>query len=118
MADATDLEVAIARRFARNRVLANMERERLEHDEDRVLRATDYAWRDFLSDARAALAAIEASGHVILLADLPYETRECAAIHTLRLTLGKADADPWDTVDAVWQVISSPRDIAPTEPRG
>lgn len=58
------------------------------------------------------IAAVEASGtHVVLPRELPYEVRERATIPTLRLKLGKGNADPWDTVDAVWRVIlEQPRD--------
>ena len=60
----SDLPEKIARALARKRVLENIRRKnnRGESDEAFIRRAVDHAWRDFLPDADAALAAIEASG--------------------------------------------------------
>lgn len=70
--------------------------------------AIERAYRDGWD---AALAAIEASGFLILPAKLPHETRERATIPVLRLILGKGDGDAWDAVDAVWNVLAArPRD--------
>jgi hypothetical protein len=79
-APAETLRGHIARAFVRNRIMDNMERWGRERGEDLIQQAVDYAWTDFLRDAEIALAAIEASGFVVVPVER-YERMQDARVY-------------------------------------